>query len=285
MINEHRSIDLFGLPLFTWIDIDTPMEGDGGLPIPSEACFTYFVHGNNQVLSKQHDIKANSEQAILSICGFTLGKMLMEQEPGNVNSIIVHFHPRTLKEVYKNSKPPHWKEIESPVTQVIVQMAATNLIKHYIEGIKQLFENKAAINDDILIIKLREIILLLMQTDNLPQVSHIIRSLFSERSFTFKEVVEAYLYTPATIENLADLTNTSLSTFKREFTKIYQTTPSRYIKERRLERVADLLKFSDDSISAIGYDCGFTSPAHLTRVFKAKYNKTPTEYRLNFSDK
>lgn len=283
MINEHQSIELFGLPLFSWIDINTPM--DGGLPIPSEACFTYFVHGNNQVLSKQHSVSAVSKHAVLSLCGFTLGKVLMEQESGRVNSIIVHFHPGILKEVYKGTKPPYWEEIATPVTQYIVQMAASNLIQHYIEGIKGLFENKEAITEDILVLKLKEIILLLMQTDYHPQVTQIIRSLFSERMFSFKETVEAYLYTPASVEDLANLTNTSLSTFKREFTRIYQTTPARYIIDRRIEKVADLLKVSDDPISSIGYGCGFTTPAHLTRVFKSKYNKTPSQYRLDFSGK
>jgi len=283
MINDHQSLKLFGLPLFTWVDIDTPMYD--GLALPPGACFTYFVHGSDQVLSKQHGIKALSEHAVLSVCGFTLGKMLMEQEPGRVNSVIIHFQPEILKEVYKNSKPPYWEEISAPVTQFVAQMAATNLIKHYIDGVKGMFKNKEAVTDDILILKLREIILLLMQTEDMPKVSQIIRSLFSERSFTFKETVEAYLFTPATIENLATLTNTSLSTFKREFIKIYGKTPHRYIMERRIEKVAHLLKVSDDSISEIGYECGFTSPAHLTRVFKTKFKKTPTQYRLSQPDK
>ncbi len=283
MINEHQSIELFGQPLFTWIDLNTPMYQ--GLPIPSEACFTYFIHGDDQVLSKQHDLSAISGQIVLSLCGFTLGKVLMEQEPGRVNSIIVHFHPEILKKIYKNTKPPYWEEISTPTTQYVVQMAASNLIEHYIEGIKQLFQNKEAVTEDILVLKLKEIILLLMQTDNLPEVTQIIKSLFSERTFDFKETVEAYLFTPVSIEDLANLTNTSLSTFKREFAKIYQTTPFRYIIDKRVEKVADLLKVSDATISAIGYECGFATPAHLTKVFKTKYNKTPSQYRLDFSRK
>lgn len=283
MINEHHSIELFGRPLFTWIDLNTPMEGE--LPIPSEACFSYFVHGDNQVLSKQHAVSAIAHQAFLSVCGFTLGKKLMEQEAGRVNSITIHFHPDVLKKIYKDTKPPYWTEIEAPVTKVIVQMAATNLVQNYIESLKNLFENKNALTEDILILKLQEIILLLMQTDDQPQITNTIRSLFSERTFTFKETIETYLLTPATLENLATLTNMSLSTFKREFKRIYDDTPQRYIINKRIEKVAFLLQTSDVSISSIGYDCGFSTPAHLTRVFKAKYKKTPTEYRLDFSDK
>lgn len=283
MINEHKSIALFGLPLFTWFDINTPM--DDILPIPSEACFTYIVNGDDQVLSKQQSVIASPKQVVLSLCGRTLGKMLTEQEAGHINSIIVHFHPEILKTIYGNSKPPCWKEIEAPVTQYIIQMAASNLIQHYIEGVKHLFDNKEALTDDILILKIKEIILLLMQTENSPKVTQIIRSLFSERTFTFKEIIEGYLFLPVSIEGLANLSNTSISTFKREFKKIYRSTPANYIMNRRIEKVADLLKISDASISTIGYDCGFSTPSHLTKVFKTKYGKTPSQYRLDFSDK
>ena len=282
MIIEHQSIELYGLPLFTRIDAETPVQSQ--LPIPSASCFTYFLSGNDQLLSKQHGVSASTDHAVLSVCGMTLGRILMEQETGHLSTIIVHFHPEVLKEVYKGSKPQQWKEIETPVTRVVVEMAATNLIKLYVEGLKGLFENTEAATDDILILKLKEIILLLMRTDSYPQISHMMRSMFSERTFSFKETIEAYLYTPATVENLATLTNTSVSTFKREFAKIYNAPPGRYIINRRVEKVAELLRVSDDPISSIGYDCGFSTPAHLTRVFKTKYNKTPSQYRLVYSD-
>ncbi len=283
MTNDHKTIDLYGLPLFTWVAMNTPIQD--GLPIFSEACFTYFVHDDDQMLSKQHNVSVSAEQVLLSLCGFSLGKVLMEQESGHINAIIIHFHPEILKEIYKNTKPPYWEEIATPVSKYIVQMAASNLIQHYIEGIQRLFENRKAVTEDMLVLKLKEIILLLMQTENLPQITQIIRSLFSERTFDFKETVESYLFTPASIEDLANLTNTSVSTFKREFTKIYKTTPYQYIIGRRIEKVASLLKISDDSISSIGYDCGFATPANLTRVFKAKYNTTPSKYRLDFAGK
>jgi len=278
MIHSYQTLDLYGKPLFSWVDIDTPMYN--GLNLPAGACFTYFNHGEDQVLSKQHDIRASNEHVVLSICGFTLGKILMEQGPGRVNSIIVHFDADVLKEVYRGSKPAYWEEITSPVTQVITKMATTNLIRNYMDSVKGMFENKVSVTEKILILKLQEIILLLMQTEDRPLVTQIMRSLFSERSFNFKDTIEAYLFTPATVENLAALTNTSLSTFKREFLKHYGTTPHRYIMERRIEKVAHMLNMSDAAIGQIGYQCGFTSPSHLTRAFKAKYKMTPTQYRM-----
>ncbi len=113
----------------------------------------------------------------------------------------------------------------------------------------------------------------------------MVRSLFSERTFSFKEVIDAHICLPMTVENLAQLTNTSISAFKKEFKRIYNSTPSAYIIDKRIENVANRLKMSDDSISNIGYQCGFSSSSHLSRVFKTKYGISPSKYRLNFSDK
>ncbi|MBC8755967.1 helix-turn-helix transcriptional regulator [Kordia sp. YSTF-M3] len=278
MINKHKSIELFGRPLFSWIDIYTPMSGS--LSIPSEACFSYFMQENVKVISKQYCVSVKSKHIVLSVSGDLLSNKLANQKKGIVKSIIVHLHPETLKKVYKETKPPFWKELSRPVSQNIIQLAASNLIQHYIEGIKQLFDNRQVLTEGILILKLKEIILLLLQTDNLPEVTQIIRSLFSERTFDFKETVEAHLYEHTSIPDLASLTNTSISTFKRKFTKIYKDTPHRYILNRRIEKVASILRVSDDAIGSIAYDCGFSTPTQLSRLFKIKYNKTPSQYRL-----
>jgi hypothetical protein len=159
MINKHQSIELFGRPLFSWINLYTPMSD--GLSIPSEACFSYFMQENVQVISKQYCVSVKFKHIVLSLSGDLLSNRLMKQEAGIVKSIIVHLHPQTLKEIYKNVKPPYWEEVSLPVTQNIIQVAASNLIQHYIEGLKQLFNNRQALTEDILILKLKEIILLM----------------------------------------------------------------------------------------------------------------------------
>ena len=281
MILDHQHIDLYGKPLFTWVQMETPSYEV--MPIPSEACFAYIVDGENQKLAHQPEIKAKAGQMILSLCGMTMGKTIAAQEKGRISTIIVHFHPEMLKELYQNSPPPFWKELEAPVVHYIVQMAASELVKSYFDGIVPLFRNRAAVSEPILILKLQELILLLLQTPNAPQVTQIMRSLFSTRTFSFQDLVEAHICTPVTIENLAQLTHHSLSSFKREFKRIYNTTPGSYIIEKRAEKVASLLKVSDEPISSIGYQCGFNSPAHLSRVFKAKYGVSPSAYRMSFS--
>ena len=94
--------------------------------------------------------------------------------------------------------------------------------------------------------------------------------------------INAHIEHTDSIENLAIVTNCSVSTFKRKFKELFNTTPAKYRLENKLIKVAGLLKTSDKSISNIGYECGFESPEHLSRVFKKQYGIPPSQYRLSF---
>ena len=283
MENSYQSIELFGKPLFSWVTRDEPTVN--AIQLPSDACFAYILEGEKQLVSEYPRVEIEAGQVILSLCGYTVSQMLSRHEPGNLNTIVVHFEREVLQRLYEHEPPPFWQELDKPVVQYIVQMSANALVKQYFEGIAHLFQNQQAVTEELLVLKLKEIIVLLLQTQESSQILQIIRSLFSARTFSFKEVIEAHICEPVTVENLAMLTNHSLSSFKREFKKVFSATPADYIMDRRTEKVADMLGISDESISQIGYECGFTSPAHLSRVFKAKYGMSPSQYRLNLSVK
>lgn len=283
MIKHQDQILLNGTPVFTIISLETPLQQ--ALHLPSDACYLYIEKGSGQRLAKPGNILAKTGTVILSTCGLTVGTMISEQPKGVMDSIIVHLNRPLLQQIFEEDKPALWQELQVPVSQYVVQVAANELVNFYFEGIGRLFKNKAAVSDTILKLKLKEIVLLLLQTDNAESIRQIIKSLFSERTFTFKELVDAHILSAASIENLAQLTNCSLSTFKRKFKEMYDTSPAKYILEKRLEKVAESLRISDDAISHIGYDLGFESPEHLSRAFKKKYGSSPSSYRLSFTVK
>lgn len=147
------------------------------------------------------------------------------------------------------------------------------------------FENPAVVDEELLVLKFKEIVLLLLKTEDAPSIIEIMHNLFSPKSFPFKEIVEGHIFSPLSISDLAELTNNSLASFKRVFKKIYGDSPASFIKNRRLEKAAELLMVSDERISSIAQDCQFGDTAHFSNSFKAKYKLSPTEYRLSQSHK
>lgn len=77
------------------------------------------------------------------------------------------------------------------------------------------------------------------------------------------------------LSNHLSISRTSLYNRLLEFSGM---SPVDFIRSVRLERAATLLEKSSNSISEIAYETGFSNPNYFTKVFKAKYKMTPSEY-------
>lgn len=82
-----------------------------------------------------------------------------------------------------------------------------------------------------------------------------------------------------TLDELASVSFFSSYHFHRIFTAVTGESVFDYTNRVRLEKVARLLKFSKDSIAQISYECGFSSPATLSRSFKQYFGCAPSIYR------
>lgn len=85
-----------------------------------------------------------------------------------------------------------------------------------------------------------------------------------------------------TIQDLADLTNTSISSFERKFKQHFNMTPKAYLLRIRIQEACHRLAQTNDTISEIAIDCGFSDQSHLTRGFKKVMQETPKLYRNRF---
>jgi len=143
------------------------------------------------------------------------------------------------------------------------------------------FENPQLVDEELIKIKVKELILLLVKTEKAESVMQLISGLFSPREYSFREIIESNLYTNVSLEELAQLTNLSLSSFKRVFNKTFGDSPAHYLKTKKIERAVKLLEVSAKRISDIAYDCGFGSLAHFTKSFTDLYKQSPTKYRMD----
>lgn len=65
----------------------------------------------------------------------------------------------------------------------------------------------------------------------------------------------------------------------RTFRRFFGQTPGEYLRARRLERAAQALTQSCDSIADIAVATGFSDQAHLTRRFRSGFGLSPAQYR------
>lgn len=79
------------------------------------------------------------------------------------------------------------------------------------------------------------------------------------------------------LSSFATLTGRSLSTFKRDFTKIFETTPEKWLQQKRLEQAHYLISKKKQRPSDVYLEVGFENLSHFSFAFKKLFGLTPTE--------
>jgi AraC-like DNA-binding protein len=81
------------------------------------------------------------------------------------------------------------------------------------------------------------------------------------------------------MEHAANAAGLSESHFRRWFQKEVGFNPADYMMYRRVEIAKTKLRGSDESITKIAMDLGFSTSAYFTSVFRKRTGLTPTQYR------
>lgn len=82
-------------------------------------------------------------------------------------------------------------------------------------------------------------------------------------------------------EQLSSILGVSRSKLYRELKRVDGYSLSDYVRNVRLEKAAYLLAHSSLNIQEIMNEVGFINSSHFTKVFKLKYEMTPSDYKRN----
>ena len=278
MIIEHKTLDLFGKMLFEKIVLTPPFQKPN--PMPDEACFLYVIEGSYDSTSEQEQVRVHADESVLMKCGNYLSNMIPTPGSDHYQAIAVHFYPDILLKIYENKLPQFLKYKDTP-NKGMAKLNSDLLIKKYIDELLFYFENPQIVDEEILTLKLKEIIVLLNKTKNAPEIRVILSNLFNPTSYSLREIVDAHIYSIITVERLAELAGLSVSTFKREFQKLYFESPATYFRTKKIEKAVELLSATNLRATEIAYECGFSSVSHFSRTFKQIMSISPTKYKLN----
>ncbi len=275
MILDRKHFDINNKCAIEKLIIKTPFRL--GYVFQDEACFTYLKEGEISIASPTDKLSIQTEESVLLKCGYYFANAIRKLHAKTCKVYAVHLYPDILKELYKYEFPNF---INSDTHKPFIKkIEKQGVMTHFIQSLDFYFENPNLVTEDLLKLKIKELILLLLQTDNAENVITLFAHLFNPRQADLFEVVETHLYSSISIVELASLTGRSLSTFKRDFETQFSDTPANFIKEKKLEKAVELIQSTELSVSEICYEVGFQDASHFTKTFKKKYNQTPSEYR------
>jgi AraC family transcriptional regulator, glycine betaine-responsive activator len=89
-------------------------------------------------------------------------------------------------------------------------------------------------------------------------------------------LMEANIEEPLSLEELARLVQLSQRHLQRMFKVYLNVSPTHYYLSLRLRRARDLLCTTDASIARVSTVCGFHSPCHFSKAYRAQFGHAPS---------
>ncbi|HAR72298.1 MAG TPA: AraC family transcriptional regulator [Flavobacteriaceae bacterium] len=123
------------------------------------------------------------------------------------------------------------------------------------------------------LIKKEELLMLLL--DIKPELNAILFDFGMPQKIDIESFMQRNYRFNVSVEKMAFLTGRSLSSFKRDFKDVFDSTPVKWLVQRRLEEAHFLLEKKKQKPSEIYLDLGFEDLSHFTYAFRKKYGYTP----------
>lgn len=93
------------------------------------------------------------------------------------------------------------------------------------------------------------------------------------------QMMEASIEDPISPAQLAEDVGMSTRQLERLFRRYLNRSPKRYYMELRLQKARNLLMQTEMSVINVALACGFASPSHFSKCYRAHYQTTPYRER------
>jgi len=157
----------------------------------------------------------------------------------------------------------------------VITLSLNAILKSYLDSLMVYHQTDNLGNPQLVNLKLKEGLLLLLQSQ--PELKNILFDFVEPHKMDLEAFMNKNYYFNVRLERFAYLTGRSLATFKRDFEKIFQTSPHRWLLQRRLQEAHFLLEQKQRKASEIYLDLGFEDLSHFSYAFKKQYGEAPSK--------
>src|SRR5438094_1611859 len=118
-----------------------------------------------------------------------------------------------------------------------------------------------------------------MSIEPVPSAKTQANSEYAQRIDRVIDYLRGNLDRQVKLEELAKVACFSEFHFHRIFSAVSGETLNDFTNRLRLEKAALLLRYSEQSLTDIALDCGFSSSSTFSRAFQAGYDTSPSQFR------
>ena len=228
------------------------------------------LEGEKHLHIKSEDIVVRAGEAFFLARGeYVMSEMTAEDEYA---CLLIFFDDTVALNLFRSI--PTLDVTKNMKSDGFFRVKLTDSLQAAGEALLRLTEDKPKFADELLILKLQEIILLLASSDQGEEFSTYFKSSMFGKADLALFMNENFTQTWS-LSEFAQRSGRSLSAFKSDFSKLYATTPMEWLWEKRLEKAKFLIENGWTDIGEAAYNCGFKSHSHFTRMFKERFSQLP----------
>jgi len=147
-------------------------------------------------------------------------------------------------------------------------------IKGYFDSLLPYFSDPVRMNEVLTEVKTIEAIELVLRAD--PALANILFDFTEPYKIDLEAFMQKHYMYNVSMSDFARLTGRSRAGFKRDFEKMFGTSPGQWLLQKRLREAYDLIKEKGVKPSAVYLDVGFENLSHFSFAFKKAYGVAPS---------
>ena len=209
------------------------------------------------------------------------GACIIEKVQGEVLCLMAFFIPDNyLRSFLFENRALLTKEKNNTLeNDLVISLEVNEMMLAYYESVIPYFHMPIKPSEGLLELKFRELLFNVIGNPANTELNSFLHTLVSTQANNIQRIIEANFCYNLALDDYAKLCNRSLSSFKRDFYKLYGESPARWILNKRLAYAHKLLCNSNNSIVDISFESGFENSTHFSHVFKRSFGISPLKYR------
>jgi len=193
---------------------------------------------------------------------------------GDFKTLAIRFDQDTLREFsaeygYSAGKPHS--------AHPIVQLQPVKAYKDFVDSLIPYLLADQQMDQALIKLKLKEALLILLKFN--PELKDVLFDFSEPGKIDLEGFMEKNFQFNVGLNRFAYMTGRSLATFKRDFQKIYQQSPSRWLVRRRLQEAHFQIKEQGKRPSDVYYNIGFEDFSHFSQAFRQVYGVSPSKLK------
>ncbi len=237
---------------------------------------TVVQNGQMRIVSHsgQSTIIGTKQMVFLPKGLYMISDILPSNQP--FEALIFFFDEALIDDYVKMSD---WEDYQ-PTCMPFKVMKRTQSIDTYVDTLISLYADNSGRHHSITRSKLLELLHLISLTEQGRDFGHAIYCIRHKQKQSIKELMASNFDKPLAIADYAYLSGRSVSSFHRDFKRLYGQSPKKWLIDQRIQKAIALMNQKEWNISSLAFEVGYKNVSHFIAAFRKKIGVSPKQFHL-----